>query len=117
MLAARRIAFILVAVFFSPAIVQSQSPLGTYTRTPTLSPYLDLLRTDSGVLPNYQQFVRPRLQLQQQLQSQAQQLDRQSRAIRSINQRVTQPTVRGTETGTSTRFLNYSTFYPGLQRR
>ena len=24
---------------------------------------------------------------------------------------------RGTETGTSTRFLNYSTFYPGLQRR
>jgi hypothetical protein len=38
----------------------------TYQPTrPTTSPYLNLLRTDSGPLPNYQSLVRPQLEQQE----------------------------------------------------
>jgi len=95
----------------------AQGPGSYYSTTPTLSPYLDLLRNDGGVLPNYQQFVRPRLQLRSNLAQQAQAIERQRRAINTLNRRTlntSRPT--GATTGVRSGFLQYSTFYPALNR-
>ncbi|MEM9366175.1 MAG: hypothetical protein AAGD07_09270 [Planctomycetota bacterium] len=109
-----------VLVSTSAELSHGQSPVlgptGGYTRTPTLSPYLDLLRFNGGVLPNYQQFVRPRLELNRTLQSQARQIDRQNRALYQLNRQISRPTAQGTETGVRSGFLQYSTYYPALQR-
>ncbi|QDV42311.1 hypothetical protein Enr13x_21560 [Stieleria neptunia] len=91
-------------------------PAGTYSTTPTLSPYLDLFRSSSSPLPNYQQFVRPQLQLRQTLQLQNRALQQQERAIRSLGRRsqtLASPSGITKRAGT---FLNYSRFYPTLQR-
>lgn len=48
---------------------------------PTLSPYLDLYRNGQGAMPNYHQFVRPQLRLQQIL-------DQQNYQSRSIGYRT-----------------------------
>ena len=47
-----------IAVFAGTAL--AQSPL----RRPVVSPYLHLLRPQSGVLPNYHAYVEPRIELQ-----------------------------------------------------
>ena len=95
---------------------EAQQPIGrtmALPTAPTLSPYLDLLRRDSGVLPNFQQFVRPQLRLTQRLQAQSQSIQRQQQAINLVNRRVNtlQQTPQQATTGVQTGFLQYSTFY------
>jgi hypothetical protein len=86
--------------------------------TPTLSPYLGLLRSRSGVLPNYQQFVRPQIQLRSTLSRQQRAIDLQSRSIRAVDRRVsTLRDPRDSTTGVRSGFRQYSTFYPALSER
>ncbi|MEO1525483.1 MAG: hypothetical protein AAFX06_08600 [Planctomycetota bacterium] len=114
------ILFTLMLLFSSASQAQTGIQLGPagIPSTPTLSPYLGLLRTDSGPLPNYQQFVRPRLQLRRQLTQQSQAIERQNRTLRSLNQQLNRPTPRAANgMQRAARFLDYSTFYPTLQLR
>ena len=90
-------------------------PSSQFAPTPTLSPYLDLLRTNTGPLPNYQQFVRPRIQLRRTLVQQANQINRFRTA--PSTSRIDAADPRRLTTGVRTRFLHYSTFYPALEQR
>ena len=85
--------------------------------TQTFSPYLGLLRTGGGILPNYQQFVRPRLQLQDTLNRQQQAIRLQAGQLRATQRRVsTLKDPSALTTGVRSGFLQYSTFYPSLQQ-
>ena len=87
-----------------PATAQSRSR--TYRpATPTMSPYLGLLRRDSGALPNYYTFVRP----QQELQATVRQQDANIGNLQNRLQRV--ETTPVAPTGVSGGFMNYSNFY------
>ncbi len=76
-------------------------------RRPTISPYLNIARDQSGALPSYQAFVVPRLEQQQQ-----QQVQRwiQSRTQKLEDLSLEDPTLRATGTGGS--FQNFTHFYP-----
>lgn len=91
----------------------AQSPV----RRPILSPYLQLLRPQQGPLPNYQNFVEPRLEMerirtdQYEYQRQfTQQLwqQRQAQAVQGFIASQPRPT-GGAGGGT---FMNYSHFFP-----
>ena len=56
--------------------------------TPTVSPYLDLFRFNTGVLPNYQTFVQPQQRAQEYRQAQQWQNQQQARAIRQLQSNV-----------------------------
>ena len=81
---------------------------------PTLSPYLQLSRPPNGILNNYHNFVRPRVQLRSTLQRQKQQISRLKRNV-SRNTRATSR-VRSSgvaPTGAHSSYDNYSHYYPG----
>lgn len=110
---------IALSVLHAPSLqAQNGFPVGPagYQSTPTLSPYLGLLRADSGPLPNYQQFVRPRLRLQNAIAQQSRAIQRQDTSIRALTQQLNRPAPRDGRRRAA-RFLNYSTFYPGLPQR
>ena len=74
-------------------------------RRPTISPYLDLLREPTGPLPNYYQFVRPKLDTQGAFR-------RQQSSIAALQQRLRQ--VQGTaqaETGVSSSFRTSTPYF------
>lgn len=86
---------------------------------PTVSPYLNLLRTNSNVsAPNYQTLVRPALESRQRAtrqQSSIQQL--QSRVTNMQGQMASRNQGQsGFTTGHPTRFMTYLHYYPGLNR-
>lgn len=112
--------FLTTATFVASSNASAQGvtlgPTGRYSTTPTLSPYLDLLRSGGGALPNYQQFVRPRLRLRNELVNQSREIARQNREIQVLNQRSRRPDTVPSGTGTPSRFLDYSSFYPLLSR-
>ena len=91
-----------------------RSPYG-----PTMSPYLDYFRRDSGVLDPYNTFIRPRQQLQDQIGQMAQEERaaniRLQQQIQGIREETAAPTGRGAT------FMNYSHYYraspTGAQRR
>ena len=98
------------------ASAQGYSPRGYVPRTPTVSPYLNLLRRDRGELSNYYTFVRPQQRAQQFVRDQYQmnnQLQRQVQGIR--NQAFRAQGVR--QTGIGGSYLNYLHFYPGATGR
>jgi hypothetical protein len=90
--------------------------------TPTVSPYLNLLRTnDFGGLPNYYSLVRPQLQQQainRQLQVSNQQ---QSAALSALSQQAqtgVSPTGKASQfmwPGSQPAFQNTSRYYPPAQ--
>ena len=86
---------------------------------PTLSPYLNYFRLNTGVLPNYQQFVRPQIQLQKTLQQQQAQIQSGKRSLQQLDkkmrERLTQPTV--SPTGHSATFMNFSHYFPKRNRQ
>ena len=81
-----------------------RSPYG-----PTITPYLDYFRRDTGVLDPYNTFIRPRRQLENQLGQMAQEERaaniRLQQQIQGIRQETAAPTGRGAT------FMNYSHFY------
>lgn len=71
-------------------------------RTPTLSPYFNYFRVDSGTISPYHQFVRPRVQLRKFVKQQSTRnqrennlLRQQQERIRQLEQRVSSPMERG----------------------
>lgn len=80
---------------------------------PTVSPYLNLLRNDSGAIPNYYSLVRPQQQQIATNQQQQIELTRQRQQLESLNNnllRVQEPTIRATGIGSG--FQDYSHFFP-----
>ncbi len=80
-------------------------------RAPAVSPYLNLLRPDAGVIPNYYSLVRPELELRSYAQSQGMALRRLQQQVRSGRSDSRQTT------GHPSYFLNYSRYYPGFSRQ
>ena len=76
---------------------------------PTISPYLNLYRTQRGPIPNYHLYVRPILQ-QQQINAQ------QGAAVSQLQQGLheAQNTVHG-PTGIGAGYRNFSHSYSGLR--
>lgn len=117
-------AFVVAAVCADPASAQLFNPrsnnLGYATASylldrPTVSPYLNLLRTESSTaMPNYHTLVRPEVENRQEAA-------RQAMAIRQLQSNVTSMQgqiggQRGAQfsTGHPTRFMTYLHYYPGL---
>lgn len=76
---------------------------------PTLSPYLDLLRRDSGVLPPYHAFVRPRKRIAAQQQQQWQAIGKLKHDVRRAS---TRPDSAPLPTGRGGHFQTYLHYYP-----
>jgi hypothetical protein len=91
---------------YAQGLMNSQ-PLSGQPRRPSLSPYLNLARDNSGALPSYQAFVLPRLEQNQQLISQYL-LQTQTRKLEQSL--ATDPNVRAT--GMGGKFQNRTHFYP-----
>lgn len=86
--------------------------------TPSSSPlpiYLQYFRTDVGVTDPYNNFVRPRQELQRTLQSQQMRINYLQAEQQTLlqDQRQTRA-VPIAPTGTGAQFFNYSHYYPGL---
>jgi hypothetical protein len=85
-----------------------RSPYG-----PTISPYLDYFRRDTGVLDPYNAFIRPRRQLDNQLgqmvQDERAANTRLQQQIQGIRAETAAPT------GASATFMNYSHYYQTQQ--
>jgi hypothetical protein len=80
-------------------------------------PIYDLFQQRRGILPNYYQFYMPQQRLQQNLRSQAYQLQRQGNAIQAMQNQWLTPQEQGADispTGRGSTFMNYSHFYPAL---
>jgi hypothetical protein len=99
-----------------PASAQMPMMNRNYQTTPTMSPWLNLYRRDTGPLDNYHTFVRPQMELQQTLTRQDDVNQRQSDRIAGLSQRVTQmqdkpagPRPTGSATGSG--FMHFSHYY------
>ncbi len=112
--------FLTGVVVLSASIVSAQSRPARYTPArPTVSPYLNLLRRDTGPVPNYYTLVRPQFQQmainqQQQVinEFQGQELLNQQQTLQQVqdsNLRLRTPTMRSTGTGGG--FMNFSHYY------
>ena len=102
-----------LAILLSVDVAYGQRRAGQYVPArPTTSPYLNLLRDDIGIVPNYHALVRPQQRQQQVNQQQQQTIRQQQRQIQDLNRDVLQirdPNIRAT--GTASSFMNYSHFY------
>ncbi len=96
-------------------ITRPRNPTASTLR-PTFSPYLNLLRADTGVLPNFQQFVQPEVRLLNALQRQDREIRRNQEQVRTVNQRIDSIRSQGgvAPTGVRGEFRNFSHFFPGL---
>lgn len=88
---------------------------------PTLSPYLDLLRADSGVISPYHAFVVPKQRIARQQRQQSSQINRLQSQVQRLDQtwRTGRQREERTPTGHGGVFQQYSHFYPtrDAQRR
>jgi len=85
---------------------------------PTISPYVNLLRNDTGPVPNYYSLVRPQLDQQAWDNESSRFAQSSDLAIRQLNTIVDRREMR--PTGTGSVFNNYSQYYssnPSLRRR
>ena len=81
-----------------------RSPYG-----PTITPYLDYFRRDTGVLDPYNTFIRPRRQLENQIGQIVQQERAENTRLQQQIQRVREEQVA--PTGAGATFMNYSHYY------
>lgn len=108
----RALAFIgifatLLAVAPASGQQRYRSPYG-----PTLSPYLEYLRAQPGVIPNYYQFIRPQRELRQTLNQYDRTLTQEQRQIRQLEGQLHQiKESPAAPTGTGATFQNYSHYY------
>ena len=82
---------------------------------PALSPYLDLLRVDSGVVSPYHSFVLPKRQIEQRQTQQSSQIHRlqsQVQQLGAVPQQRGQVSRTRVSTGNGGYFQQYSHFYP-----
>ena len=97
--------------------------------SPSLSPWLGLTNRPTGSLDPYNQYVRPRLEIERAFQSQQSQISRQGIVQQDMMRRQNlgvQPGAGiGTQTGAPTvgrfkpaaTFRNYSHYYPNMRGR
>lgn len=111
---------VLLAIAFpGTALAQVNGGSRYVPARPTVSPYLNLLRTNNSPVPNYYSLVRPQLQQysineQQQSINQQQQssLQTQQQGLRNVQEgllEMRQPQVKAT--GTGGRFMDYQHYY------
>ncbi len=111
------IAFLVAGVFLysaSPADAQRYR-----SSSPTLSPWLDLSRTDNGILDSYHDFVRPRQRLRSTLDRHSRGMQQHSANIRALGRQMN-VWERGSgvrPTGAASTFMNYSHYYPRASGR
>lgn len=82
----------------------------------TLSPYLDLLRVDAGVLPPYHTFVQPRRVVQHQLSQQRQAISLLQTEVARAPHSSSGP-FSDRPTGVGGRFQSYLHYYDFRPRR
>jgi len=94
-----------------PPVRRSWSP------SPTLSPWLDLFRYDSGLLDPYNALVRPRLELQERLRRQQLDIARQAAGLSAMRQQLSHSSAQMPirPTGAASVYMDYSHYYPALQ--
>jgi hypothetical protein len=87
---------------------------------PTISPYLNLLRNDSGPLPNYYSLVRPQLRQQSfdnRMLAATRAQEQQVQQLREITDAAAAgPTGTASTFGNLSHFRNQSHFYPVKQK-
>lgn len=85
---------------------------------PTVSPYLNLTRTDTGqIQPNYHALVRPQLEMRQQQAAQSAHIQKLNRGVEQIqSQQIRSEKERQLATGHPSRFFTYLHFYPEPSR-
>jgi hypothetical protein len=103
----------------TPRLAQAQNAWGYGSHSdnpngPTVSPYMNLLNTNSQGFSSYQTLVKPIVDQQAALQ-------RQGSALQQLQQKVNSPgssagSGRG-GTGHQTYFMNYGHYYPNTRRR
>lgn len=98
--------------FSSGYSAPSVNPMANIMNRPTVSPYLNLLNGGPG---NYQSFVRPFAQNQQQLRQQQNQIGGLQRGLNQVQQSLQAPTSGDGSlrpTGHTSQYMNYSHYYP-----
>lgn len=111
------------ATFGGGQTAPASKPFANVSPEPTVSPYLNLFRTDlSGNDDlNYQTLVRPQLQQQafnRQMSVQTQQMNMRMQAIAAQNPYSSpRGSTQMMPTGHRSTFRNYSHYYPALSRR
>lgn len=98
--------------FDAASAQQNQVPRYTPDR-PTVSPYINLLRNDTGGVPNYYSFVRPQLDQQAVNRRNAATFQNQGIAVMKLETLAAGGTNR--PTGSAATFRNYSHYYPRMQ--
>jgi hypothetical protein len=108
---------ILLALACAAEVCQGQAPAGPppagryQPSRPTVSPYLNLLRRNTGPLPNYYSLVRPQLQQLETNQRQQVLNTQQQGELRNLDRRLQITESPVASTGARSVFRNYSNFY------
>lgn len=103
----------------APALGQTRNgarPSRFQPSRPTVSPYLNLFRSDRGTVPNYHLYVRP-LQQQRALNNRVQEQGvAQDQAVRQLGEQISQIRAASTSpTGIGAGFGNYLQYYPNYK--
>jgi hypothetical protein len=104
-----------------PAPGQAAKPFANYSAPPTVSPYLNMFRTNLSGAPadNYNTWVRPQLEQNRQSQvfgGQIRGLQSAARVQGSVLQRLGKRTDTMGGTMVPEYFQNYKDYYPGFSR-
>ncbi|MEQ8847015.1 hypothetical protein [Botrimarina sp.] len=101
-----------VAARSGAAPVAQGKPFSAVSSSPTVSPYLNLFRSeDDRAAPNYYTFVQPQIQQNEMAQQQRMQLDRLQRQVQQAS--YNRPTVPSTGPA---RYGDTGRWYSGWQR-
>lgn len=102
---------VLAICFASDVYAQRSSDSQYRPATPTMSPYVGLLQTNTGSIPNYYSLVRPRLE-QRAFNNQVQYTTRvQSLQIQEISSGTT-AVAPSSQTGKGAGFLQFLHYFP-----
>ena len=112
-------AILFAAVFLNFVEPQSAFAQGFYGSSSSLNPWLGLTNRPTGSLDAYNQYVRPRLEVQRALDAQQAQIARQGKTQQEMLRRSNPGAAPGTQSGVQTvgrfsqpaTFRNYSHYY------
>jgi hypothetical protein len=120
----RTILMLCVAAFFCLSGSTAHAQRDRYDRRyepsrPTLSPYLNYFRQDTGLVDSYNTFVRPQERLRREMNRQESRLRNLDRQVGQLDRQVEQQ-IRPAQmapTGTGSTFMNYLHYYNLGNRR
>jgi hypothetical protein len=115
---AMKLTIVLTGWLLLSAAAQAQFPIGGQPRplgglgagSPTVSPYINLLRSNSSTLVNYYGLVRPEQNFAQALQGLNSQQQMNSAALNAMDPNATP------SSGTSIRFMNTQPYFMSINR-